>query len=221
MFHSATVSRSASLLGLADEELMALAADGEARAFEAIFDRHAAVAYSLASRVCGKRAMVEDVMQDAFLSLWRNSAQFDTGRGSVRSWVLTVVHNRSIDALRRAGVRDSRDAQDPEIAERIAGPDRTETEVIRRDEARPRARGDRPVTGRAMSGDRACIFRRPHTPRDRRGARTAARHGQGEDPARAAEAARAARAGEPEPAPEAEREAAPNLVRAMRASSPR
>ena len=83
-------------------------------------------------------------MQDAFLSLWRNSAQFDTGRGSVRTWVLTVVHNRSIDALRRARVRDSRDAQDPEIAERIAGPDRTETEVIRRDEAgRVRAAIDR------------------------------------------------------------------------------
>lgn len=123
---------------------MQLAADGDARAFEAIFDRHAAVAYSLASRVCGKRAMVEDVMQDAFLSLWRNSAQFDTGRGSVRSWVLTVVHNRSIDALRRARVRDSRDARDPDIAERIAGPDRTETEVIRRDEAgRVRAAIDR------------------------------------------------------------------------------
>jgi RNA polymerase sigma-70 factor, ECF subfamily len=144
MFHSATVSRSASLPDLADEELMQLAADGDARAFEAIFDRHAAVAYSLASRVCGKRAMVEDVMQDAFLSLWRNSAQFDTGRGSVRSWVLTVVHNRSIDALRRARVRDSRDARDPDIAERIAGPDRTETEVIRRDEAgRVRAAIDR------------------------------------------------------------------------------
>ncbi len=135
MFGSAIVSRPAELLVLADEELMQLAADGEVRAFEAIFDRHAAVAYSLAARVCGKRAMVEDVIQDAFLSLWRGSAHYDAGRGSVRSWVLSVVHNRSIDALRRARVRDARDARDPDIPERLPGPDRTEAEVIRRDEA--------------------------------------------------------------------------------------
>ncbi|HUO69232.1 MAG TPA: sigma-70 family RNA polymerase sigma factor [Solirubrobacteraceae bacterium] len=135
MFRSATLSRSPDLLGLADEELMHLAADGEVRAFEAIFDRHASVAYALACRVCRTPAMAEDVIQEAFLSLWRSSDHYDPRRGSVRSWVLSAVHNRSIDALRRARVRDARDLHDPDAAERVAGPDRTETEVLRRAEA--------------------------------------------------------------------------------------
>jgi RNA polymerase sigma-70 factor (ECF subfamily) len=135
MFGSATVSRSPDLLGLADEELMYLAAEGEVRAFETIFDRHASVAYALAYRVCRAPAMAQDVIQEAFLSLWRSSGHYDPGRGSVRSWVLSAVHNRSIDALRRARVRDARDLHDPEAAERVPGPDRTETEVLRRAEA--------------------------------------------------------------------------------------
>lgn len=135
MFRSATASRASGLLRLADEELMHLAADGDMRAFEAIFDRHAAVAYSLAYRICGSRAMVDDILQEAFLSLWRSSDRYDAGRGGVRSWLLTVVHNRAIDAIRRARVRDARDVHDAELAERLAGPDRTDDEVLRRDEA--------------------------------------------------------------------------------------
>jgi RNA polymerase sigma-70 factor, ECF subfamily len=120
---------------LADEELMQRAAGGDVRAFGLIFDRHAPIAYSLASRICSRRAMVEDAVQDAFLSLWRNSDHYDPGRGSVRSWVLSAVHNRAIDAVRRIRVRDSRDGGDVEAAESVAGPELTEVEVLRRDEA--------------------------------------------------------------------------------------
>ena len=84
---------------------MQLVHDGDARAFEIIFDRHAGVAFSLAYRMCGRRAMAEDVVQEAFLSLWRSGARYDRRRGSVRSWVLSVVHNRAIDAFRRETVR--------------------------------------------------------------------------------------------------------------------
>src|SRR2546423_15163285 len=100
--------RSADLRNLADEDLMGLVEEGEARAFEVIFDRHADAAFSLAYRMCGKRAMAEDVVQEAFLSLWRSGARYDRMRGSVRSWVLGVVHNRTSDAVRRAVVKDSR-----------------------------------------------------------------------------------------------------------------
>jgi RNA polymerase sigma-70 factor (ECF subfamily) len=121
---------------LADEDLMALVQEGEPRAFEVIFDRHSAAAFSLAYRMCGRRAMAEDVVQEAFLSLWRSGGRYDRRRGSVRNWVLGVVHNRAIDAFRRGVVRESRNVPDDGVAERLAGPERTEDEVARRDEAK-------------------------------------------------------------------------------------
>lgn len=115
---------------------MQLVRDGEARAFEIIFDRHGAASFSLAYRMCGRRAMAEDVVQEAFLSLWRSGARYDYTRGSVRSWVLTMVHNRAIDALRRGAVRDSHDVAEEGAAERVVASECTESEVVRRDEAR-------------------------------------------------------------------------------------
>ncbi len=129
-------SRSLDLRVLADEELMGLVRDGEVQAFEVIFDRHASAAFSLAYRMCGRRAAAEDIVQDAFLSLWRSGSGYDPRRGSVRSWVLSVVHNRAIDAFRRQGPRDRRDISDEGIAERLPAPDATDAEVERRDDAR-------------------------------------------------------------------------------------
>jgi RNA polymerase sigma-70 factor, ECF subfamily len=121
---------------LADEDLMALVRNGEPGAFEVIFDRHSAAAFSLAYRMCGRRAMAEDVVQDAFLSLWRSGARYDRRRGSVRNWVLGVVHNRAIDAFRRGVVREGRNVSDEGLAERVPADERTEVEVARREEAR-------------------------------------------------------------------------------------
>jgi RNA polymerase sigma-70 factor (ECF subfamily) len=114
---------------------MALVHDGDAQAFEVIFDRHADAAFSLAYRMCGRRTMAEDIVQEAFLSLWRSGARYDQRRGSVRSWVLSVVHNRAIDTFRRSRVRTSRDVSDEGITERMAADERTDTEVERRDQA--------------------------------------------------------------------------------------
>jgi RNA polymerase sigma-70 factor (ECF subfamily) len=114
---------------------MAHVHDGDAQAFAIVFDRHADAAFSLAYRMCGRRAMAEDVVQEAFLSLWRSGARYDQRRGSVRTWVLGVVHNRAIDTFRRAVVRTSRDVADDGITERMVAPERTDTEVERRDEA--------------------------------------------------------------------------------------
>lgn len=120
---------------LADEELMARAAEGDARAFEVIFDRHGDASFSLAYRMCGRRSLAEDVTQEAFLSLWRSCARYDYTRGSVRSWVLAAVHNRAIDALRRAVVRNERDIEDEQLARTVAGSESTEAEVERREQA--------------------------------------------------------------------------------------
>lgn len=124
------------LRALADEELMAMVLDGEPRALEVIFDRHSGPAFSLAYRMCGRRAMAEDIVQDAFLSLWRTHSRYDHARGSVRSWVLMVVHNRAIDAFRHHAATASRDIADDIAAENLPARDQTEAEVERRDDAR-------------------------------------------------------------------------------------
>lgn len=120
---------------LADEDLMELVRDGETRALEVIFDRHGGPAFSLAYRMCGRRAMAEDIVQDAFLSLWRAGTRYDRGRGSVRSWVLSVVHNRAIDAFRRESTVASRDFADDAALMRFPASELTESEVERRAEA--------------------------------------------------------------------------------------
>ncbi|HSO97522.1 MAG TPA: sigma-70 family RNA polymerase sigma factor [Solirubrobacteraceae bacterium] len=114
---------------------MELIADGQPRAFEVIFDRHSGAAFSLAYRMCGRRAMAEDVVQEAFLSLWRSGGRYDRRRGSVRTWILGVVHNRAIDAFRRGVVRESRNVPDDGLAEQLPARERTDLEVVRRDEA--------------------------------------------------------------------------------------
>ena len=121
---------------LADEELMQLVYRSSADAFEVIYDRHADAAFSLAHRMCAQRALAEDVVQEAFLSLWRSRARYDRSRGSVRTWVLGIVHNRAIDALRRRAVRDREVVDDEGLQERVAAPERTDLDVARREDAR-------------------------------------------------------------------------------------
>lgn len=121
---------------LADDELIACVRDGDASAFEVIFDRHAAAAFSLAYRMCGRRGLAEDVVQEAFLSLWRTGMSYERSRGSVRAWVLGVVRHKAIDTFRHETATTSRDVHDEPAAERIAARQRTEGEVERLADAR-------------------------------------------------------------------------------------
>jgi RNA polymerase sigma-70 factor (ECF subfamily) len=123
------------LRDLADEDLMQLIQRGQAPAFEVIYERHASAAFSLAYRIVGTRNGAEDVSQEAFLNLWRSGARYDRSRGSVRTWVLGIVHHRAIDFLRRSMVHDKRRASDEGIEERFESGERTDVEVARRDEA--------------------------------------------------------------------------------------
>ena len=88
------------LARLADEDLLTLIERGDAEAFEAVYDRHSRVAYSLAFRLLGDRQSAEDLVQDAFLAVWRNASGYKPARGSVRNWILSIVHNRGVDRLR-------------------------------------------------------------------------------------------------------------------------
>jgi RNA polymerase sigma-70 factor (ECF subfamily) len=121
---------------LADEEVMQLVQQGDPRAFELLYDRHGGAAFSLAYRMVGDRVTAEDISQEAFLSIWRSRLRYQSERGSVRTWVLGVVHHRTIDALRRNLVHDRRRASAEGIEERQEAPERTDVEVARREEAR-------------------------------------------------------------------------------------
>lgn len=127
--------RRIALHDLPDEDLMVLMRSGETGAFEVMFDRHATVAYSLARRICRQERMAEDVVQEALLSVWRGAGRFDPSRGSVRTWVLSVVHHRAIDAVRRARVNDGRIVCDEYAVQQVAAPELTEVEVVRGSEA--------------------------------------------------------------------------------------
>jgi len=114
---------------------MQLVQKGRAEAFEVIYDRHSSASFSLAYRMCGSRVAAEDVVQEAFLSMWRSGSRYDRTRGSVRTWALGIVHNRAIDSLRRSVVHDRRRASDEGIEERFEARERTDVEADRRDEA--------------------------------------------------------------------------------------
>ena len=132
----ASLPATADLRTLADEDLMQLIRRGDSRAFEVIYERHSPAAFSLAYRMTGTRGLAEDVAQDAFLSIWRSGARYERARGSVRTWVLGIVHNRAIDALRRGMVHDRRRASDEGLEERFEARERTDVEAARHDEAR-------------------------------------------------------------------------------------
>src|ERR1700686_5623856 len=128
--HRSTADSKEKLRRLADEELMQLVAGGDADAFEVVLERHADAAFSLAYRMCGRRSVAEDVAQESFLALWRSGGRYDRTRGSVRTWILGIVHNRAIDALRRSSVHDRRSTSDAGIEDRIEAPERTDVQAM-------------------------------------------------------------------------------------------
>jgi RNA polymerase sigma-70 factor (ECF subfamily) len=90
--------------GVTDTALGQALARGDPEALAELYDRYGGLSYSVAYRVLGDPGRAEDVVQEAFLKLWNNAASFDAGRGSLRTWLLTAVRNRSLDHLRgRAG----------------------------------------------------------------------------------------------------------------------
>lgn len=83
---------------------MSLIGNGDAGAFAALY-RHSRAAYSLAYRMMGEQQAAEDLVQEAFLKVWRAAGSYRAQRGSVRTWVLSIVHNRGIDHLRSSASR--------------------------------------------------------------------------------------------------------------------
>jgi RNA polymerase sigma-70 factor (ECF subfamily) len=85
----------------ADRDVLARVSNGELDALQDLYDRYRTMAYSIALRITADSSLAEDVVQDAFLGAWRNAARYVEGRGSVKTWLLSIVHHRAIDAVRR------------------------------------------------------------------------------------------------------------------------
>jgi RNA polymerase sigma-70 factor (ECF subfamily) len=89
------------LAHLSDEALVALAARSEQLALAELYDRFGRPAYGLALRILRDEALAEDAVQEAFLALWRTAARFVPERGKASTWILTLVHRRAVDLVRR------------------------------------------------------------------------------------------------------------------------
>jgi RNA polymerase sigma-70 factor (ECF subfamily) len=89
------------LAHLSDEALVALAARSEQTALAELYDRYGRTAYGLALRVLRDQALAEDAVQEAFLTVWRTASRFMPERGKASTWILTLVHRRAVDAVRR------------------------------------------------------------------------------------------------------------------------
>ncbi len=95
------VSGSKAYRGHQDGQLVALVAEGDAAALETLYDRYGKAAYSLARRILTDQNLAEDVVQEVFLSLWRDARRFDPSRGTVGTYLLSMTHHRSVDVVRR------------------------------------------------------------------------------------------------------------------------
>jgi RNA polymerase sigma-70 factor (ECF subfamily) len=93
--------RTASPVDDADRAALALVSAGQLDSLQELYDRYRVMSYSIALRITSDAALAEDVVQDAFLGVWRNASRYVEGRGSVKTWLLSIVHHRAVDAVRR------------------------------------------------------------------------------------------------------------------------
>ena len=117
-----------------DEELVRRVLEGDQEAFRGLFGRYASVAKALALRVVRQPHLAEEIVQEAFLALWRNPQAYDEGRGSFRAWLMGLVHHRAVDLVRReeahrrraeSAIGDAREETEDhaqEVAEQIGRP---------------------------------------------------------------------------------------------------
>src|SRR5450432_2094273 len=116
------------LAQLTDEEVLARVARADENALGELYDRFGRVAYGLALRILRDPTLAQDAVQDAMLSAWRTAASFDPRRGKASTWLLTLVHRRSVDVVRR---EDRRRAQPLEDAPIASGDATDETAALR------------------------------------------------------------------------------------------
>ena len=117
-----------------DRRLVRRIEGGDEEAFRSLFATYAPSAMALAVRVVRQTQLAEEIVQEAFLTLWRTPGIFDERRGSVKAWLMTMVHHRAVDAVRReeaqrrrsdemvGGIREETDDPTDAVVEAVAAP---------------------------------------------------------------------------------------------------
>jgi RNA polymerase sigma-70 factor (ECF subfamily) len=98
-------------LHLSDPGLIALIARGDRDAFAELYDRYGKTAYGLAHRVTRDAQLAEEVVQEAFLTVWRQATRFDARRAKPSTWLLTIIHHKAVDVVRREQLRRTEPAE--------------------------------------------------------------------------------------------------------------
>jgi RNA polymerase sigma factor (sigma-70 family) len=93
------------LARMSDESLLSLVASSDEDALAALYDRFGRIAYGLALRILRDPALAQDAVQEAFLGVWRNADRFLAERAKASTWILTLVHRRAVDLVRREDIR--------------------------------------------------------------------------------------------------------------------
>jgi RNA polymerase sigma-70 factor (ECF subfamily) len=115
------------LAHLSDEALLSLVAGSDEQALAELYDRFGRVAYGLALRILRDEALAQDAMQDAFLDVWRSADRFLAERAKASTWILTLVHRRAVDLVRREDRRRAEPLESvPEAAATAALEDEAE-----------------------------------------------------------------------------------------------
>lgn len=111
---------------LTDEALLNAIAGGAVWAMESLYGRYSRILYSLAYRMVADHQVAEDLLQDAFLSVWRRATSYSPQMGAARSWLISILHHRTIDYLRKVRRRSTiqeAPLEDIELDESRASPD--------------------------------------------------------------------------------------------------
>ncbi len=116
-----------------DAALLTRIGRGDTHAYELIYKRYRRQAHAIAQRLCGRHCIAEEVVQEAFLAVWRCAGTYTRDRGNARSWILTIVHNRAIDNSRRRARTERGETVLDGLEDLLAGPLLTEVEAERRE----------------------------------------------------------------------------------------
>ena len=106
-----------------DSQLIQRISQRDDDALGVLYDRYSGVAFALAYRVLGDRGQAEDIVQEAYLSVWRRASTFDANRGNVKGWLMSIVHNACIDRRRGRFRHQQNEVAIDDVAYRLAGDD--------------------------------------------------------------------------------------------------